>query len=631
MAKYVGYKRPKDTKKTMKHLLVYLGFHKWSFVLVALLVFISAGANIMGTYLLKPVINRFIVPGDTPGLIRAVLGMGAMYLCGVLATFGYNRLMVITSQKVIREIRSDLFAHTQKLPLSYFDAHTHGELMSRFTNDVDTVQEAMNSSFAMIIQSFMQLFGTIIMMMVLSIRLSLIVIVFLSVMFVFIKINGKQSKKYFNRQQAELGKINGFVQEMMAGQKVEKVFNHEAKDFERFCEMNESLRKESTHALTFAGRMVPTIVTLSYFNYAVSACVGGLMTIKGLLDLGSLSAYLVYVRQSAMPLNQFTQQVNFLLSALSGAERIFEMMDEEPEIDEGNVTLCNAVRTPDGELKECGERTGLFAWKVPGDVTVHSDDDAQDKSKSTSLVELKGDVRFKDVMFGYTLEKTVLNGISLFAKPGQKIAFVGSTGAGKTTIVNLVNRFYEIQSGAITYDGIDIKDIKKDDLRRSLAMVIQETHLFTGTIADNIRYGNPHATDDEVIEAAKIANADTFIRWLPEGYNTMLYSDGGNLSQGQRQLLAIARAAVAKPPVLILDEATSSVDTRTERLIEKGMDAIMEDRTVFVIAHRLSTVRNAEAIMVLEKGEIIERGSHAELLLQEGRYYRLYMGQFELE
>lgn len=630
MAKYVGYKRPKDTKKTMKHLLVYLGFHKWSFALVALLVFISAGANIMGTYLLKPVINRFIVPGDTPGLIRAVLGMGAMYLCGVLATFGYNRLMIITSQKVIREIRSDLFAHTQKLPLSYFDAHTHGELMSRFTNDVDTVQEAMNSSFAMIIQSFMQLFGTIIMMMVLSIRLSLIVIVFLSVMFVFIKINGKQSKKYFNRQQAELGKINGFVQEMMAGQKVEKVFNHEAKDFERFCEMNESLRKESTHALTFAGRMVPTIVTLSYFNYAVSACVGGLMTIKGLLDLGSLSAYLVYVRQSAMPLNQFTQQVNFLLSALSGAERIFEMMDEEPEIDEGNVTLCNAVRTPDGELKECGERTGLFAWKVPGDVTVHSDD-AQDKSKSTSLVELKGDVRFKDVVFGYVPEKTVLNGISLFAEPGQKIAFVGSTGAGKTTIVNLVNRFYEIQSGAITYDGIDIKDIKKDDLRRSLAMVIQETHLFTGTIADNIRYGNPHATDDEVIEAAKIANADTFIRWLPEGYNTMLYSDGGNLSQGQRQLLAIARAAVAKPPVLILDEATSSVDTRTERLIEKGMDAIMENRTVFVIAHRLSTVRNAEAIMVLEKGEIIERGNHAELLLQEGRYYRLYMGQFELE
>lgn len=614
MAKYVGYKRPKDTKKTIKHLLVYLGYHKWSFALVALLVFISAGANIMGTYLLKPVINKFIVPGDTTGLIRAVISMGVMYLCGALSTFAYNRLMVVTSQKVIKEIRNDLFAHTQKLPLSYFDAHSHGELMSRFTNDVDTVQEAMNSSFAMIIQSFMQLFGTIVMMMVLSVRLSLIVIVFLLLMFIFIKVNGKQSKKYFNRQQAELGRINGFVQEMMAGQKVEKVFNHEAKDFERFCEMNESLRRESTHALTFAGRMVPTIVTLSYFNYAVSACVGGLMAIKGLLDLGTLSAYLVYVRQSAMPLNQFTQQVNFLLSALSGAERIFEMMDEKPEIDEGTVTLCNAVRTSDGGLKECEERTGLFAWKMP-----------------EKLIELKGDVRFKDVVFGYVPEKTVLNGISLFAKPGQKIAFVGSTGAGKTTIVNLVNRFYEIQSGTITYDGIDIKDIKKDDLRRSLAMVIQETHLFTGTIADNIRYGNPHASDEEVVEAAKIANADSFIKWLPEGYNTMLYSDGGNLSQGQRQLLAIARAAVAKPLVLILDEATSSVDTRTERLIEKGMDAIMEDRTVFVIAHRLSTVRNSEAIMVLEKGEIIERGSHDELLAQEGRYYRLYMGQFELE
>ena len=602
MARYVGYKRPKNTKKTLLHLLKYLGMHKWSFILVALLVFISAGANIMGTYLLKPVINKFILPGDKEGLLLAVGGMAVMYICGALATLGYNQLMIRSAQKVVKEIRRDLFAHVQKLPLKYFDAHTHGELMSRFTNDVDTVQEAMNNSFAMIIQSFMMLFGTVVMMMVLSIRLSLIVVVFLLIMFAFIKFNGKRSKKYFQRQQEELGKINGFVEEMTAGLKVEKVFNHEKKDFETFCEMNEALRRESTNALTFSGMMVPTIVSLSYVNYAVSACVGGLFTLMGLLDLGSLASYLVYVRQSAMPLNQFTQQVNFLLAALSGAERIFEMMEEEPEPDQGKVTLCN-VQEHQGGWKETERYTGEFAWKLPG---------------SGKLVPLKGDVRFQDVVFGYVPEKKILNGISLYAKPGQKIAFVGSTGAGKTTIINLINRFYEIQSGKITYDGIDIRDIKKDDLRRSLAMVIQDTHLFTGTIADNIRYGNLKASMEEVKEAARIANADSFIRRLPQGYDTMLYSDGSNLSQGQRQLLAIARAAVAKPPVLILDEATSSVDTRTERLIEKGMDAIMEDRTVFVIAHRLSTVRNSKAIMVLEKGEIIERGSHEELLEQKG-------------
>ncbi len=646
MAKYVGYKRPKDTKKAIKHLLVYLGHYKWMFMLVALLVLISAGANVAGTYLVKPVVNHFIVPGDMEGLLKAVIAMGVMYACGALCTFGYNRIMVKVSQKVIQDIRNDLFAHVQKLPLKYFDAHTHGELMSRFTNDVDTVQEAMNNSFAMIIQSFIMLFGTLIMMMVLSVRLSVIVIVFLVIMFFFIKFNSKHSKKYFNRQQEELGKINGFVQEMMAGQKVEKVFNHEQKNFEKFCEMNESFRKESTNALAFAGMMIPTIVSLSYLNYAISACVGGLFTLKGLMDLGSLSSYLIYVRQSAMPLNQFTQQVNFLLSALSGAERIFDMMDEKPEIDEGSVTLCNAVKNADGSLTECSQYTGVFAWKVPAELNTYWNSDSyKEKVKSqpidknmdkaaandgTYLVELRGDVRFKNVVFGYVPGKTILNDVTLYAKPGQKIAFVGSTGAGKTTIINLINRFYDIQSGTITYDGIDIKDIKKDDLRKSLAMVIQDTHLFTGTIADNIRYGKLDATDEEVRNAALIANADSFIRRLPDGYNTMLYSDGSNLSQGQRQLLAIARAAIAKAPVLILDEATSSVDTRTEGLIEKGMDAIMEGRTVFVIAHRLSTVRNSKAIMVLEKGQIIERGSHDELLEQKGRYYQLYTGQFEL-
>lgn len=601
----------------MRHLTHYLGGHKWMFLLVALLVLISTGANILGTYLLKPVINRFILPGDVKGLLTAVAGMGILYLCGVAVTFGYNQLMVMTAQKVIKEIRHDLFAHVQKLPLKYFDAHTHGELMSRFTNDVDTVQEAMNSSFAMLIQSFLMLVGTISMMLVLSVRLTLIVVVFLLLMAAFIKFNGSRSRKYFTRQQEEIGKINGFVEEMAAGQKVEKVFNHEKVDFKKFCELNETLRRESTNALTFAGMMIPTIVSLSFVNYAVSACVGGLFALSGLLDIGSLSSYLVYVRQSAMPMNQFTQQVNFLLAALSGAERIFQMMEEEPEIDEGMVTLSN-VKEENGILTECEEKTGIYAWK-------------EQRDGRTVLTPLTGDVRFENVVFSYVKGKTILNGISLYAKPGQKIAFVGSTGAGKTTIVNLINRFYEIESGTITYDGIDIRHIRKDDLRRSLAMVIQDTHLFTGTIADNIRYGNLDVTDEEVTEAARIANADSFIRKLPLGYETMLYGDGSNLSQGQRQLLAIARAAAAKPPVLVLDEATSSIDTRTERLIEKGMDAIMEGRTVFVIAHRLSTVRNSKAIMVLEKGEIIERGDHEELLEQRGRYYQLYTGQFELE
>ena len=605
MARYNGYARPKDSAKTMKRLLHYMGIYKWSVLLVGLLVCVSSLANLLGTYMLKPVINTYILPGDIPGLIRTILLMALMYGAGAFATLGYNQLMVITCQKIVGRIRRDLFEHTQKLPLSYFDAHTHGELMSRFTNDVDTLTEALNNSFTLLIQSFIVVSGTIIMLVVLNLRLSLIVIAFLLLMFLFIQYNGKRSRKYFIEQQKYLGSINGFVEEMVAGAKVEKIFNHEEQDFAEFCRRNETLRQSATKAMSYSGMMVPTIVSLSYFNYAVSACVGGMFVLSGLMDLGSLASYLVYVRQSAMPMNQFTQQINFLLAALSGAERIFEMMDEEPEPDEGDVTLTEAA-------------DGTLAWKVP-------------ENGSFSLVPLKGDVRFYDVVFGYTPEKKILNGISLYAKPGQKIAFVGSTGAGKTTIINLINRFYEIQSGTITYDGLDIRRIKKDDLRRSLSMVIQDTHLFTGTIADNIRYGRLDASDEEVREAARVANADSFIRRLPDGYQTMLHSDGSNLSQGQRQLLAIARAAISRPPVLILDEATSSIDTRTERLIEKGMDQLMEGRTVFVIAHRLSTVRNSKAIMVLEKGEVIERGDHEELLSQKGRYYKLYTGQFELE
>ena len=614
MARYVGYKRPKDTKKALKNLLKYLGYHKWMLLLVAVLVAVSSGANIMGTYLIKPVINDYALPGDIPGLVRMLLMMGVMYACGVAATFFYNRLMVKTSQQVVTEIRRDLFAHVQKLPLSYFDAHTHGELMSRFTNDVDTVQEALNGTFSMLIQSFLVLTGTISMLFVLSVRLTLIVVVFLAGMFVFIQLNGKKSKKYFSRQQAALASVNGFVEEMVGGQKVEKVFNHEKQNLKEFIRRNEALRQASTSALTWSGMLVPTIVSMSYVNYAVSAMAGGMFALAGLLDLGTLAAYLVYVRQSAMPMNQFTNQFNFLLAALSGAERIFDMMEQEPETDGGDVTLCPVVRKKDGTLEECSGYTGQFAWK-DGD----------------NLILLRGDVRFQDVVFGYTPQRCILDGISLFAKPGQKIAFVGSTGAGKTTIINLVNRFYEIQSGTITYDGIDIRRIRKADLRHSLSMVIQDTHLFTGTISDNIRYGRLNATEEEVREAARLANADSFIRRLPEGYDTMLYGDGSNLSQGQRQLLAIARAAISHPPVLILDEATSSIDTRTERLLEKGMDRLLENRTVFVIAHRLSTVRNSEAILVLEKGTIIERGSHEELLEDKGRYYQLYTGQFELE
>lgn len=611
--------RPKNTKKTLLHLFRYLGHNKTALFFIVLLVCINAVSSVIGTYLLKDVINKTIIPGDILGLVKILIFMGILYAAGVLACLLYNRLMVRISQKVVAEIRSDLFSHTQKLPLSYFDAHTHGELMSHFTNDFDTVSEALNSSFTLVIQSFITSVGTIIMLFVLSWQMSFIVIAFLAGMFLYIRHNGKLSKRHFAVQQKNLGVINGFVEEMVVGQKVEKIFNHEAKDYEKFSELNEKLKEASTKAFTYSSKTIPAIVAISYINYAVSACVGGLFALAGLTDIGTLTSYLVFVRQSAMPMNQFTTQVNALMAALAGAEKIFLMMEEEPELDEGRIILKRVRVNEDGTLSECETYTGNFAWKVPDDTS------------GFTYVPLKGDVRFHDVVFGYTKEHIILNGINLFAKPGQKIAFVGSTGAGKTTIINLINRFYEIQGGQITYDGIDIKEIKKADLRRSISVIIQDTHLFTGTISDNIRYGRLTANEEDIKKAARLSNAHQFIRRLPNGYDTLLENEGTNLSQGQRQLLAIARAAISQPPVLVMDEATSSVDTRTEKLIEKGMDTIMENRTVFVIAHRLSTVRNSKAILVLEQGKVIERGDHEDLLAQKGRYYQLYMGQSELD
>lgn len=605
-------KKPKNLKHTLRVFLSYLGRHKKMLAVVAVLVTISAGANLLGTYMIRPVVNG-LADGDVHTLLRGVLITALIFGCGALAAYGYTQTMVKAAQQVVFDIRRDLFEHVQTLPLQFFDSRRHGDIMSLFTNDVDTMADALNNSFAMVIQSFIQIVGTLTLLYILNWRLSLIVTVCYGIMFWYIKFSGKRSKGYYTKQQNSLGELNGYIEELITGQKVVKVFHHEEESFTEFCKKNEELRKAGTGAQGYAATMVPVVVSISYVNYAIVAVLGGLLALHGKADIGSLASYLVFVRQAALPINQFTQQSNFLLSALAGAERVFDVMSLEPEIDEEKVELVN-VKEENGALAVCEETTGRWAWKRP----------------DGTMTELKGDVRFENVDFGYTADRLILKNISLYAKPGQKIAFVGSTGAGKTTITNLINRFYDVQGGAVVYDGIDVKDIEKDALRHSLGIVLQDTHLFTGTVAENIRFGKLDATQEEIERAAKIANADSFIRRLPNGYDTMLTSDGANLSQGQRQLLAIARAAVADPPVLILDEATSSVDTRTEALIEKGMDQLMEGRTVFVIAHRLSTVRNANAIMVLEQGNIVERGDHDALLAQKGKYYQLYHGMFEL-
>ena len=623
--------KPKVTRgtiETAKRLLGYVtSTYKVQFILVLICILISSVASISVSLSLRFLLDDFISPligkknPDYSELYMALTVLACIFMAGVLASFLYTRLMVVIGQGVLKRVRDEMFEHMQKLPIRYFDQNTNGSIMSLYTNDTDTLRQMINQSIPQVLMSAFTIVVTFIAMVALSPILTLLAVLVIGVMILVAKFIGGNSGKYFIRQQLDLANITGFVEERMNGQRVVKVFNHERKSEQEFDVLNEKLYESAANAHTFASIMGPVIGNIGNLQFVLTAVLGGFLSVMGIgnITLGVMASYLQFTKSFTQPFMQVAQQFNAIVMALAGAERIFALMDEEPEKDEGYVTLVNARRDENGEIVECRERTGMWAWKHP-----HQADG------TVTYTELKGDVRFYDMSFGYEPDHMVLHDLTLYAKPGQKLAFVGSTGAGKTTITNLINRFYDVQDGKIRYDGININKIKKADLRHSLGIVLQDTHLFTGTIMENIRYGKLDSTDEEVYSAAKLAHADQFIKMLPNGYDTMLTGDGEELSQGQRQLLAIARAAIADPPVLILDEATSSIDTRTESIVQQGMDNLMKGRTVFVIAHRLSTIRNSDAIMVLEHGRIIERGDHEDLIAQKGTYYQLYTGKLEL-